>query len=154
MLRNRKEWNIYTFCGYGWWIDYLYGWYYLSALHTHEKSASKIYNKSFHILASQPHQSERVMCAHKTILLSIKIKINIIDMHILYLYCHNIWILYIWSWIVENEMLCKIYSPSGYPRQICFFIGKDWINLALHHLLTNWSSEVNGCRQSESTKSW
>ncbi len=27
-------------------------------------------------------------------------------------------------------------------------------NLALHHLLTNESSVVNGCRQNESTNSW
>ncbi len=29
-----------------------------------------------------------------------------------------------------------------------------WINLAFHHLLTNGSSAVNGCRQNESTNSW
>ncbi len=27
-----------------------------------------------------------------------------------------------------------------------------WRNLALHHLLTNGSSAVNGCRQNESSK--
>ncbi len=29
-----------------------------------------------------------------------------------------------------------------------------WRNLALHHLLTNGSSAVNGCRQNESPNSW
>ncbi len=29
-----------------------------------------------------------------------------------------------------------------------------WKNLALHHLLTNGSSGVNGCRQNESPNSW
>ncbi len=42
----------------------------------------------------------------------------------------------------------KIYSPSGHSRcrWVCYFIG----NIALHHLLTNGSSAVNGCRQNES----
>ncbi len=29
-----------------------------------------------------------------------------------------------------------------------------WINLVLHHLLTSWSSAVNGYRQNESLNSW
>ncbi len=29
-----------------------------------------------------------------------------------------------------------------------------WRNLALHHLLTDESSAVNGCRQNESPNSW
>ncbi len=29
-----------------------------------------------------------------------------------------------------------------------------WKNIALHHLLTNGSSAVNGCRQNESPNSW
>ncbi len=29
-----------------------------------------------------------------------------------------------------------------------------WRNLALHHLLTNGSSAVNGCRQNESPNNW
>ncbi len=29
-----------------------------------------------------------------------------------------------------------------------------WKNVALHHLHTNGSSEVNGCRQNESLNSW
>ncbi len=29
-----------------------------------------------------------------------------------------------------------------------------WRNLALHHLLSNGSSAVNGCRQNESRNSW
>ncbi len=29
-----------------------------------------------------------------------------------------------------------------------------WWNLALHHLLTNGSSALNGCRQNEGPNSW
>ncbi len=47
----------------------------------------------------------------------------------------------------KNENLLKICSPSVHPR--CRLV---W--LALHHLLTNGSTAVNGCRQNESPNSW
>ncbi len=48
--------------------------------------------------------------------------------------------------IVNPEM--KFCWKFTHPQviQVCFFIGTD---LALHHLLTNGSSAVNGCRQYE-----
>ncbi len=56
----------------------------------------------------------------------------------------------------KNENMPKMSSPSGLPRcrWICFFIRTDLETLALHHLLTNGTSAVNGCRQNESRKQW
>ncbi len=34
------------------------------------------------------------------------------------------------------------------------FVLDIWKSLELHHLLTNGSSAVNGCRQNESPNSW
>ncbi len=57
--------------------------------------------------------------------------------------------------IVHPKM--KIYSPSGHPRfTIDEFVASSeqiWRNVSLHHLLTNGSSVVNGCRQNESPNS-
>ncbi len=55
----------------------------------------------------------------------------------------------------HNENLLKIMI---YSRWVCLFIRTDLDrleqNLSLHHLLTNGSSTVNGCRQNESPNSW
>ncbi len=53
---------------------------------------------------------------------------------------------------LKNENVLNIYSPSGHLR--CrlvwvFLKTQIWRNLALHQLLTNGSSAVNGCRQNE-----
>ncbi len=53
---------------------------------------------------------------------------------------------------LKNENVLNIYSPSGHLR--CrlvwvFLKTQIWRNLALHQLLTNGSSAVNGCRQHE-----
>ncbi len=55
--------------------------------------------------------------------------------------------------IAEN--LLKFYSPSGHPKDE-FESSEEqiWRYVALHHLLTNGSSAVNGCRQNESPNSW
>ncbi len=47
--------------------------------------------------------------------------------------------------------LMKMYSVHPGFRQVCFFIKTA---LAWHHLLTNGSSAVNGCRQNECPNSW
>ncbi len=49
-------------------------------------------------------------------------------------------------------MLLNIYSSLGHPRfrRVCFFIR----HLAIHQLLINGSSAVNGCHQKESPHSW
>ncbi len=53
----------------------------------------------------------------------------------------------------KMKKLPKMYSPSGCPR--CReFVLEIWRNLALHHLLTNGCSAVNGCRQNERPNSW
>ncbi len=52
----------------------------------------------------------------------------------------------------KNDILLTMYSPSGHE-----FVSSSeqiWRNFALHHLLTNGSSAVNGCRQNESPNSW
>ncbi len=38
--------------------------------------------------------------------------------------------------------------------RMSLFLNQIWRNVSLHHLLTNGSSEVNGCRQIESPNSW
>ncbi len=58
--------------------------------------------------------------------------------------------------IVLSKM--KIYSPSGHPKCRWVFLYYSskliWRNLALHHLLTSGSSEVNGCRQNSQDVNW
>ncbi len=50
------------------------------------------------------------------------------------------------------KMYLSIYSSSGHPRSRWVNSSSEqiWINLLLHHLLTNGSSAINGCRQNES----
>ncbi len=50
----------------------------------------------------------------------------------------------------KNKHLMKMFLSTGHPRcrWVCFYT-QIWRNLALHHLLTNGSSAVNGCRQNE-----
>ncbi len=46
---------------------------------------------------------------------------------------------------------------ESYPKDVDDFFSLSeqiWRNVALHHLLTNGSSSVNGCRQNESPNSW
>ncbi len=47
----------------------------------------------------------------------------------------------------KNENLLKMSSPSGYSS---LFLHQIWRNVALHHLLSNGCSAVNGCHQNES----
>ncbi len=52
-------------------------------------------------------------------------------------------------------MLLKKYSQA--IQDIDEFVSlweQIWRNVALHHLLTSVSSEVNGCRQNECPNSW
>ncbi len=52
-------------------------------------------------------------------------------------------------------MKLNIYSQAN--QDIDEFVSSSkqiWRNLALHHLLTNESSAVNGCRPNESPNSW
>ncbi len=47
--------------------------------------------------------------------------------------------------------------PPQVIQDVDEFVSKSeqiWINLALHHLLTNGPSAVDGCRQNESPNSW
>ncbi len=57
--------------------------------------------------------------------------------------------------IVQN--LLEIYSSHPFTQDVDEFVFSSkiiWENVALHHLLTNGSSTVNGCRQNESPNSW
>uniref|UniRef100_A0A8C2G1W1 SH3-domain GRB2-like 1a n=1 Tax=Cyprinus carpio TaxID=7962 RepID=A0A8C2G1W1_CYPCA len=54
----------------------------------------------------------------------------------------------------KNTNFLKVYSLSGHPK--CRFVSSSeqiWKNFALHNLLPNGSSAVNGCRQNESPNS-
>ncbi len=56
----------------------------------------------------------------------------------------------------KNLNLLKMYSTLAL-QDVCMFVcslEEIWRNVALHHLLTNGSSAVNGCRQNESPNSW
>ncbi len=54
----------------------------------------------------------------------------------------------------KKETILKILILS--PFKIDEFVSSEqiWRNVALHHLFTNVSSAVNGCRQNESPNSW
>ncbi len=56
----------------------------------------------------------------------------------------------------KNENMIKMYSPSAIQDvdEFVSSLEQIWRNLAFHHLLTNGSSAVNGCRQNESPNSW
>ncbi len=56
----------------------------------------------------------------------------------------------------ENENLLKIYSFHIIQDANEFVSSSEqiWKKFALHHLLINVSSAVNGCRQNESPNSW
>ncbi len=49
----------------------------------------------------------------------------------------------------------KLVTIRPSQKWVCFFTKKkNWRNLALHQLLINGSSAVNGCRQNESPNNW
>ncbi len=56
----------------------------------------------------------------------------------------------------KNWHLLNVFSPSGNPRCRFFFFPSEqiWRNVALHHLLINGSSVVNGCRLNECPNNW
>ncbi len=56
----------------------------------------------------------------------------------------------------KNGNMLKMYSPSAIQDVDEFVSSLEQIlrKLGFHHLLTNGSSAVNGCRQNESPTSW
>ncbi len=52
--------------------------------------------------------------------------------------------------------MLKLYSPQGIQDVDEFVSSSEeiWRNVAVHHLLSNGSCAVNGCRQNESPNSW
>ncbi len=52
--------------------------------------------------------------------------------------------------------MLRLYSPQAIQDVDEFVSSSEeiWRNVAVHHLLTNGSYEVNGCRQNESPNSW
>ncbi len=50
----------------------------------------------------------------------------------------------------------KMYTPQviQYVDEFISLSKQIWGNVALHHLLIDGSSAVNGCRQNESQNSW
>ncbi len=54
----------------------------------------------------------------------------------------------------QKWKFARIYSPIKDVKKTVSLSEQIWINVALHHLLTNGSSAVNGCRQNESPNSW
>ncbi len=53
--------------------------------------------------------------------------------------------------------ICWEYTHSQaiqHVDEFIYLLEQIWRNVALHHLLTNGSSAVNGCRQNESLNSW
>ncbi len=53
--------------------------------------------------------------------------------------------------------ICCIFTRPQAIQDVDEFVSSSeqiWRNVALHHLLTNGSSAVNGCRQNESPNSW
>ncbi len=62
---------------------------------------------------------------------------------------------------VENSCAASYFVTFDqfyiYIQDIDEFVSSSeqiWRNVALHHLLTNGSSAVNGCRQNETPNSW
>ncbi len=51
---------------------------------------------------------------------------------------------------------CKLTHPQAIQAVYEFVSSSEqiWRNVALHHLLIDESSEVNGCRQNETPNSW
>ncbi len=56
----------------------------------------------------------------------------------------------------KNGNMLKMYSPLAIQDvdEFVSSLEQIWRKLALHPLLTNGSSSVNGCRQNESPTSW
>ncbi len=54
----------------------------------------------------------------------------------------------------QKWKFARIYSPITDVKKTVSSSEQIWINVALHHLLTNGSSAVDGCRQNESPNSW
>ncbi len=65
---------------------------------------------------------------------------------------------YLHSKCFQKLLFVEMFSPSGHTKcTVDGFVPSSeqiWRNVAIHHLLTNGSSAVNGCRQNESPNSW
>ncbi len=74
--------------------------------------------------------------------------------------CNAIWFLFPGGMMQVFQMMCGLWYFFTHPQatqNVDEFVSsweQIWINFALHHLLTNASSAVNGCRQNKSPNSW